>query len=100
MSPSLVTWTVLLQRHDRHVVAELRPERGRVGQRRQRVEVAADDQDRHVDLHGRHRAAGAFDAGQSRQTSYGCEKPLIVSHSAAVNGANASGAPAKDVSRG
>ena len=45
-------------------------------------------------------AGGRFERGQSRQMSYGCEKPLIVSHSAAVNGANASGAPAKDFSRG
>ena len=45
-------------------------------------------------------AGGRRDAGQSRQMSYGCEKPLIVSHSAAVNGANASGAPANDFSRG
>ncbi len=35
------------QRDDLDVRAELRPERGRVGERGERVEVAADDQDRH-----------------------------------------------------
>ncbi len=72
------------------------PNGGRVRQRRERVQVAADDQDRHAGLHRAARGGGRRTTASRRQMSYGCEKSLMVSHSTAAKGLNASGAPAKD----
>ena len=95
-----MTWTVFFSVTIRTSDAERRAERERIRQRRERVQVAADDQDRHGDPFTAGTGGGRRDDGQSRQMSYGCEKPLIVSHSDAANGWNASGAPANDSSRG